>query len=321
MLQNRMPTPNALRFSNTVADATKTTETSSGQHVIMPNRHPSTRTPYIVLVEVNSRDRNFNNQIASNPLRFQFARPLKDIRTVELISGTIPAYPYCLNNENNKFTFQEGTASWTVTLPVGSYMASTLLIILSNALNALPGIQNTYTIDYNMCTKPGNLYIKATNSGTVLDYSFLFLSGYYQDSIDRSDGYLLRTNTPALLYGFDISDYYSNPDGTLTSPYPIDPVTALTRLYLYIDFDNSQNLGCIERGAGRRQPFAIIYLDDHSNGYKFLNKDTLTPASYSLPQPYARLQTMNIEFRDEFFRLVNFNGKEFSLLLQLTLLE
>jgi|UniRef100_A0A6C0KMG0 hypothetical protein len=316
-----MPTANPLRFSNTVADASKTSETSSGQHLLMPNRAPSTRNPYIVLVEVNSRDRNYNNQIQSNPLRFQFARPLKDIRTVELISGTIPSLPFCLNQHNNKFTFQEGTQSWKVTLPEGSYLATTLLIILSNALNCLSGIQNTYTVDYNMCTRPGNLYITASNPGILLQYSFLFASGLYQDTIDHSDGYFLQMNTPALLYGFDLSDYYSNPDGSLTSPYPIDPATSLTRLYLYIDLDNSQNLGCIERGAGRKSPFAIIYLDENNNGYKFLNKDTLTPASYSLPQPYSRLQNLNIEFRDEFYRLVNFNGKDFSLLLQFTLLE
>ena len=316
-----MPTANPLRFSNTVTDSSRTKETSSGQHLLMPNRAPSTRNPYTVIVEVNSRDRNYNNQITSNPLRFQFARPLKDIRGVELISGTIPSLPCCLNKYNNKFTFQEGTQKWNVTLPEGSYLSSTLLILLSKAINSLPGIQNIYTIDYNMCTKPGNLYIIAANPGTILQYGFLFASGDYQDMIDHSDGYFLQMNTPAMLYGFDLSDYYSSDDGTLLSPYPVDAVTALTRLYLYIDLDNSQNLGCIERGAGRKSPFAIIYLDEDSNGYKFLNKDTLTPASYSLPQPYARLQNLNIEFRDEFYRLVNFNGKDFSLLLQLTLLE
>ena len=316
-----MPTANPLRFSNTASDSTRTTETSSGQHLLMPHRAPSTRNPYIVLVEVNSRDRNYNNQILSNPLRFQFARPLKDVKGVELVSGTIPAAPYCITDKNNKFTFQEGNASWTVSLPPGSYLSTTLLIILSDAINALPGLQNKYAIDYNMCASPGNLYIVATNNSTVIPYSFLFGSGTYQDQIDHSDGYFLQMNTPALLLGFDLSDYTSASDGTLTSPYPVDPSTALTRLYLYINLDNTQNLGCIERGAGRKSPFAIIYLDQQTNGYKFLNKDTLTPASYSLPQPYSRLQTLNIEFRDEFYRLVNFNGKDFSLLFQLTLLE
>ena len=101
----------------------------------------------------------------------------------------------------------------------------------------------------------------------------------------------------------------------------MDMRSSLTRLYLFINLNNTQNLGCIERGAGRRAPFAIIYLDEQTDGYKFLNKDTLTPASYSLPQPFSRLQNLDIEFRDEWHRLVNFAGKDFSLLLQLTVLE
>ena len=319
-----MPSANALRFSNTVSDSYKTTETSSGQHVIMPNRAPSTRNTYTVLVEVNSRDRNYNNQINSNPFRFQFARPLKDVRAIELISGTVPAAPYCLNENNNKFTFVEGENSWLITLPPGSYLPTSLLLLFSDIVNGLPGLQNIYTVDFSICKRPGALFISALNrddSQPPLHYGIQFASGPYQDLIDRSDGFLLRMNTPALLYGFDLSDYYSEPDGTLTGPYPIDASTAITRLYLYINLDNSQELGCIERGAGRRWPFAIIYLDQQTNGYKFLNKETLTPAFYNLPQPYSRLQNLNIEFRDEFFRLVNFNGKDFSLLFQLTLLE
>jgi len=330
-----MPGPPTLRFAEMGSREYSTGETSSGQHLIMPNRPPSTRNPYTVLVEVSSRDRNYNNQIGSNPLRFQFARPLKDVRSVELLSGTIPSNPFCLNEKNNKFTFQEGTSqlsidsvppnydtagavSWTVTLPPGTYTPTTLLTTLTLALNSLANKQNTYTMSISSNT--GNLVIMATNPDPVL-YSFLFASGTYQDMIDRSDGYFLQMNTVALLLGFDISDYTSESDGSLISPFPVDLNTALNRLYLFINFDNTQNLGCIERGAGRKSPFAIIYLDQQTNGYKYLNKETITAASYNLPQPYARLQDLNIEFRDEFYRLINFNGKDFSLLFQLTLLE
>jgi hypothetical protein len=153
-------------------------------------------------------------------------------------------------------------------------------------------------------------------------FAILFASGTYSDEIDRSDGSFLQMNTPALLLGFDLSDYYSNTStGKLLSPYPMDLNATLTRLYLYIDFNNSQSLATIERGSGRRSPFAIIYLDQQTNGYKFLNKETVTPIHFSLPQPLSRLQAINIEFRDEFYRLINFNGKDISLLLQFTCLE
>ena len=84
---------------------------------------------------------------------------------------------------------------------------------------------------------------------------------------------------------------------------------------------NSTDLGAIERGAGRRSPFAIIYLDEDKNGYKYLNKDTLSPMFFSLPQPLSRIQTLTIDFRDEWYRPVNFDGKDFSLLFEFVMLE
>lgn len=282
----------------------------------MPNRLPADRNQQIILVEATSRDRNYNNQVKTNPLKFQFQRPLKDVRSVELISGTIPAQPYNINTKNNVFTFQEASLNWRITIPAGFYTASALKDTLSTLINALPGITNTYTLTIDSTT---NKLVITRATGTA-SFGCLFASIPTPDMIDHSDGFFLEQNTPATLLGFDLNDYYDT-TGVLTSPFPMDVYSSINRLYLFINLDNSQNLGCIERGAGRRSPFAIIYLDEQTNGYKYLNKDTLTPASYSLPQPYSRLQALNIEFRDEWYRLIDFNGKDFSLLLQITVLE
>lgn len=290
---------------------------SSGQALLMPNRAPSTRNTQTVLVEVNSRDRNYNNQIGTNPLRFLFARPLKDVRGLELLAGTVPARPWPVSASNGRFTFQEGTGAaaqrWTVTIPPSFYTDSTLAAALQLALNTLPGAFQTYTV-----TQTSDGFCRIASAGG-LSFSLLFASGYPTDEIDRSDGCLIAQNTPAGLLGFDCADYSDAGAGAILSPYRM--AVATTRLYLYVNFDNGQSLSAIERGAGRRAPFAIVYLDSETNGYKFLNKDTLTPASYSLPQPLARLQALQIEFRDEFYRLVDFGGAEWSLLFQLTLLE
>jgi hypothetical protein len=291
--------------------------TSSGQHLLMPNRPPSTRKEQSVMVEISSRDRNYNNLILSNPMRFQFQRPLKDVRSVELISGTIPANPCQINSENNKFVFQEGSTPRIITIPPGYYSLATLLAQMQSLING-SGVLSTYTL--SVSTKADGDHVLFSSDNTSRQYSLQFLSGTICDLIDQADGYLLKENTPSLLLGFDISDYYSS-SGLILSPFPADLNTALTRLYLYIDFNNSQSLATIERGAGRRSPFAIIYLDTQTNGYKFLNKETVTPVNFSLPQPFSRLQALNIEFRDEFYRLINFNGKDFSLLLQLNCLE
>lgn len=291
--------------------------TSSGQHVLMPNRPPSTRKEYSVMVEASSRDRNYLNQVKSNPLRFQLQRPLKDVRSIELISGTVPANPCQLTHQNNKFDFKEGSSIFHITITPGYYILPGLLTEIQDKINA-SGVSSLYTV--TPITLVDGDHVLFTSNNATLSFGLMFLSGISSDQIDRSDGYLLQQHTPALLLGFDISDFFSQ-SGQILSVYPYDLQTSLTRLYLYIDFNTSQDIGTIERGAGRRSPFAIIYLDTQTNGYKFLNKETVTPIHYNLPQPCSRVQAINIEFRDEFYHLIDFNGKDFSLLFQFTCLE
>ena len=296
--------------------------TSSGQHVLLPHRAPSNRKHQTILVEVSSRDRNFNSLEFSNPFRFTFPRPLKDVQSVELLSGTIPANPFNIVQGRNSFTFQENasppvsSAQWVLTLPPGFYTPTSLLTKL-NSLFAALGASNTYIWSLN----PNTNSLELTRTSGSLSFSLLFASGISSDTIDRTNGSLLNLNTPAILFGFDMADYSSDTASSIQAPYPLDLSSATNRIYLYINFQNSINLSAIERGSGRRPPFAIIYLDEQTNGYKYLNKDTLTPASYSLPQPFSRLQDLYIDFRDEFYKPIHFNGKDVSLLLQFTTLE
>lgn len=288
--------------------------TSSGQHLLLPHRPVSSRKPISILLEVSSRDRNYNSLEFSNPFRFTFPRPLKDVQSVELLSGTIPANPFNIVHGRNSFTFRENSTSWTITLIPGFYTSSSLITKLNSLFSSL-GSTNTY--DWNINSSGGITLSRVSGS---FSFSLLFSSGSPSDVIDRQDGTLQEMNTPAATLGFDYADYTSS-GNTIISPYPLDLSTCTNRLYLFINFENSQNLAAIERGSGRKSPFAIIYLDSQTNGYKFLNKETLTPATYSLPQPFSRLQNLYIDFRDEFYKPIHFNGKDFSLLLQFTTLE
>jgi hypothetical protein len=287
---------------------------SSGQAVILPNRAPSTRAKKTLRIELNSRDRNYLNLIKSNPFKYDLQTPIRDVQSVELLGGTIPAKPYTFNEYNNSFTFfEEHGGNRTIKLPIGVYDVETLTIELAALLSE--GSRSLYEVSKNVM---GRLLIVQKNYKQP--FALLFASGSSPDVIDRVTGGFIEMNTPASILGFDLSDYTSI-QGILLSPYQIDLYTTNTRLYLYLNFQNSQDLGCIQRGVGRRSPFAIIYLDGDTNGYKFLNKETFSPISYSLPQPISKLQSIHIEFRDEFHRLVDFNGKDFTLLLELTALE
>ena len=287
---------------------------TSGQAVILPNRAPSTRAKKTLRIELNSRDRNYLNLVKSNPFKYDLRTPIRDVQSVELLGGTIPANPYTFNEYNNKFTFfEEHGGNRIIQLPIGVYDVKTLITELAGLLSE--GSRSLYEVSQNVM---GKLLIIQKNYKQR--FALLFASGSTPDVIDRVTGGFLEMNTPAISMGFDLADYIGI-EGILLSPYTIDLHTTNTRLYLFLNFQNSLDLGCIERGVGRRSPFAIIYLDQVTNGYKFLNKETFSPISYSLPQPISKLQSIHIEFRDEFHRLINFNGKDFTLLMELTVLE
>jgi len=285
---------------------------TSGQSLLPKERPLGSRKTKSILIELNSRDRNYKNLINSNPFQYTFQSPLKDIRSIELIGGTIPSKPMNIHSKNNSFIFVESGVRRSIAIPVGYYTEEALIAELGILLSTG---RSTYSVAK---TSLGRLMILQTSNPQP--FELLFISATRPDVLDPVNGALLEMNTPALLLGFDMSDYNSE-GGIIISPYPMDLHANLTRLYLYMNFQNSLDLSCISRGAGRRSPFAILYLDTDVNGYKFLNKETFSPISYSLPQPIGRLNSIQVDFRDEFHQLVDFNGKDFTLLLECTVLE
>ena len=279
----------------------------------MKERPLSSRKSKTIMLELNSRDRNYLNLIKSNPFQYNLPSPIKDIRSIELIGGTIPARTNNVNTSNNRFTFMESGVRRIIIIPPGYYTQDALLESIGSLLSE--GSFSRYVI---RASSIGKLIVMQERFAQP--FSILFFSTGTPDILDPTNGALLEMKTPAFLLGFDMSDYHSI-NGIIISPNAIDLNTTSTRLYLYMNFQNSLDLSCISRGAGRRPPFAIIYLDKDTNGYKFLNKETFSPISYSLPQPIGRLTTIQVEFRDEFYQLVDFNGKDFSLLLECSVLE
>lgn len=286
---------------------------SSGQALLLRERPLSSRNTKTILLELNSRDRNYLNLVKSNPFQYTLQSPIKDIRSVELIGGTIPAKPMNINRSNNTFTFVESGVARNISIPVGYYTDEALVAELPGLLSF--GSNSIYSVKKSSL---GKLVI--IQQVFFQPFEILFFSAIIPDVLDPVNGALLEMRTPALLLGFDMSNYYGN-NGTIVSPYPMDLHANLTRLYLYLNFQNSLDLSCISRGAGRRSPFAVLYLDTDVNGYKFLNKETFSPISYSLPQPIGRLSSIFVDFRDEFYQVVDFNGKDFTLLLELTVFE
>lgn len=288
---------------------------SSGQQVTIAYPKRNERREVVLLIEINSRDRNLIQYPNASEFRFRLYRPLKDVVKIQIAGGTVPGCLYNMNTGWNQFTFQEGSTRWNVTIPPGRYTYETLCTKLASVLNTLLGITNTYNISIDGTT--GVFQLQRTAGSAT--FAFLFLTGDYVDFYDQNNT-LQKINTPAKLLGFGRADYTST-GSTITAPFVVDLEFLLNRAYVYINHDNTQDLNTIERSVGRQQPHAIVYFDELRNNYKFLNKETFEPLYSSYPAPISRIATIDIALRDEFDRCVDFNGRDFTLLLEIVYLD
>jgi hypothetical protein len=289
--------------------------TSSGQHVLMKDQSKIKAATRYTTIVVNSRDRNYLNYPNSNNFRYTLRRPLTNVHSIELMSGSIPAFIYTINQPWNSFIFQEGLSEYTLTLTPGSYTESTLCSELQTQLNTT-GKLNRYQVILNVQTR--KLEIKRTG---VVEYSLLFYSGKFKDEIDLTSLAVLSINTPARLLGFGLNDYISDGSGNIFSPLPMDIENFLTRIYLHVESDG-RNLSRMELGAGRPDCFHIFYLNPGTANYLLLNKETDHSSIFtSSPAPISRVANLEISLRDEFNRPVDLQYRELNLVFEIIHLE
>jgi hypothetical protein len=291
--------------------------TTSGQDLLLPDSSYKKRKGRQITVEVNSIDRNQNSITSSNNFRWSFRRPLKDITSIELVTGCVPADLYNVTANWNTFIFYEAAnATQILSLTPGQYTPTTLAAELQTRLNVASS--NTYTVTYSDTTK--RLTITATN-GSPAEFTFYFKPGQlHTDQINATTGALESINCPATLLGFDRTNTTSV-SGVLSPPYRVDVNYCIKRLYLHINADNSKELTRIEVGSGRRDCFHVLFLSNSSDGYYNLNRDTYMPVYYSAPAPISRMSSLTITIRDEFFRLVDLGNHEYSLVFEITTLD
>jgi hypothetical protein len=156
----------------------------------------------------------------------------------------------------------------------------------------------------------------------------LFGSGNYTDQFDDytgavdalSNDYLSEIRSPARILGFVTQDY-SSTAGTIIAPNPVDIAWFLNKIFLHINVDTALELNRVEVARGAHDPYTIIYLDEVKDSVKHLNKETDYPMIEFSPAPLSRLSLLEISLRDEFYKLLDIQNKEFTLVLEITYLE
>lgn len=292
---------------------------TSGQQVLIPDRARARKIERKTTIVVNSRDRNLLQYPNTNTFRYVFRRPLKDIVSVELVNGAIPGLLYNINLGWNKFTFFENGATFEIALTPGFYGPTELAAHLQDTLNAAPGLVNQYTITLDSITQK----IRITRSVNTKPYGFLFFSGIYKDDLDEVSVNIMSVNNPARFLGFGYSDYFCEADGSLEAPVAMDTEGFLTRVYLHLNTESGIELHRMEMSAGRRDCYHIFFLRPGAEPYVLLNKDTelALPIYQASPAPLARVSFLDISFRDEFYRPIDFQNREVNLIFDIVHLE
>ena len=291
---------------------------ASGQNILLPSIAKA-RIRRTVLLEVNSRDRNIRSYPTATDFRWKLFRPLKDVLSIQIVGGTVPTRFFNIDSGWNKFTFLENTTQYTITLTPGCYTTAQMVTELAARFNDLSGTtSNKYTFSISSLTDR----ITMTRTTSDENFSLLFSSGDYVDLYDNNS--LNMMNSPAKMLGFGAADYNNNPfadlSGTIVSPFAADANFLTNRMYLYINQENNQDIATIERSVGKKSPYSIIYMDQTSP-YKTFTQENFEPVFTATPAPIARLTTLTISLRDEFDRILNFNGRDFTLLIEFVYLE
>jgi hypothetical protein len=284
----------------------------------------------IVLVEVNSADRNFSIYPSASSFQWTFPSPLKDVERIDVVEGSLPVPRYNMDKGWNEFTFQENNVRFNIVLTPGQYTVSSICSELQTKLNSVAS--STYTVSIPSSIT-GFLQIAQTG-GPSVPFGLLFGTGDHVDTFETfPDAYVKRNDTqglvkigsPAKALGFLSSKDVFAPGGgsPLMGVYPPDLDFILKRMYLYFNFDTTIDLRSIKRGLGRSEPSGIFYCDGDSppGGMKFLSKDVWNNTIYPGPAPISRIRSLQVDLRDEFGELLNLNGREMTLLLEITMLE
>jgi hypothetical protein len=272
----------------------------------------------IVRFEISSLDQSVK-KLDTSHFRWRFPFAIKEIVEMSLIAGTIPAPVTNIDATSlsswNSFTFRLGSLKLTITIPPGLYTPTTITHTLQELLNQAASVASSPNT-FEVSLYPNTERLQVTRTAGSDSFGFLFGTGSYTDSIDKTSGTIQRIGSPALIFGFIPGINEMDVNGVIVTPNEIDLGLLTNRIYLYLNYDSTQNLQAYSRGMGRSSPSAIIPMDELRDGRKFLNKESYNPLIVTKNAPMGRIETLDIQFQDFFGNPVNFGGREVSLILE-----
>lgn len=272
---------------------------TNGRYVPPPTASDDKVTRYVVL---DSRDRNSEKYPSPNQYVFTLPETFYNVTCARLLTAEMPAsfFVFTADRGNTSMTVILNGTSHTVTIENGNYSFTTMATALKSALEAAFA-GSTFTVTFNGATLKCSISTSNASDVIAVDTTGLSTSAATQWGL-------------AYYLGFQ-RDVVAQGTGSITAPglSNMNP-----ELYVMLDIEELGSVveAGIEGSGGTQsnRAFAKIPLNVSSFQYSYFDK--AITANYQAP-PVGKLNSLHIRWRFHDGTLVDFQGAEHSLTLEL----
>lgn len=247
------------------------------------------------IINLNSEDAtSFNNGSFLSDVNFNFRGLLKDEDNIlfcegGLLNAQIPVSFYQVAYYNNTLFYTVDTNLYTITIPVGNYNFSTFSTALETEF-----LSNNHTFNITISETTGKLTFQLITGG--IDFVFL----------GASSG-----TTCFKILGFDpTQNYPDNGSSILTAPYLLNLLGAKKLKISSLIFSNNGN---DTTNYATSNIIATLSVDAPSYGLIVYNNLSDVYGKLKV----KRIDNIDIQIKDEYGNLINFNNTDWSITLAL----
>jgi hypothetical protein len=246
-------------------------------------------------VLIDSRDRNYASYPSSSTFVVELPWAFHNVTSAMLLSAEIPQSYYVFNaaRGNTSLTVALNGVTKTVTVPDGNYTTTSIATALTSALTTAFG--GTWTVSFDDTTlrcsiatpasvNPGSLAVDATGATKDADWGLGYHLGFAKGVLTAGAGSVTGSRVASM-----------NPEN-----YVVLGIAELDSL--------------VVAGTGRRA-FAKVPLASDTFQYGFYDRNV---SAVQLNPPRARLGRVTVSLRYRDGTLVDLNGGEWSMTVELS---
>jgi hypothetical protein len=189
----------------------------NGNHMVMTNVHPETKTKYL---NIDTRFQDEYNMSDNADYTVTLPQPIRDVQSIQLTNVEIPAsfYPFSVHMKNTYFSYTNANGTDQFKLDDGYYTKEDLVDTITTKITGI-----TATLNDN-----GQCIIKNTTTSTTITFDFAV------DENGNTDKYNLKSKLGWCL-GFREPSYEIAGGAYITSE---GIVTANPCRYLFVSIDD-----------------------------------------------------------------------------------